>query len=261
MDDNIVNLLTKRLAQQEHDRHTKTLRIRYMIGLSASGRLLDPNIPHRLGSQALHEKDGRGRRRSYLEDPAGQEPSISPVKPQESPSTTSAAQGSFAAAPSPPAPMADPQQSPAHSTEAPPFYIMQLRNQIQRIEARQIELITESKVFQTTLLQFLYDNFPAAEFPPAPNAPPAPPVAANSFATPSTGASETEEVQYSSNAEPDTFDWNTPHDFPPSAPAPPTNVAESSIARKRKTPAARIIKEDHSPKLTPDPPATAEPPA
>ncbi|KAK9018794.1 hypothetical protein V6N11_033841 [Hibiscus sabdariffa] len=44
MDDKIVNLLTKRLAQQEHDRHTKTLRIRYMIGLSASGRLLDnPN--------------------------------------------------------------------------------------------------------------------------------------------------------------------------------------------------------------------------
>ncbi|KAK8980557.1 hypothetical protein V6N11_074168 [Hibiscus sabdariffa] len=47
MDDNIVNPLTKRLAQQEHDRHTKTLGIRYMIGLSVSGRLLDcfNNLP------------------------------------------------------------------------------------------------------------------------------------------------------------------------------------------------------------------------
>ncbi|KAK8600865.1 hypothetical protein V6N12_050713 [Hibiscus sabdariffa] len=60
------------------------------------------------------------------------------------PSAASAAQGSYAAAPSPPPP-ADPQPSPAHSTEAPPLYILQLRSQIQWIEAQQIEFITESK--------------------------------------------------------------------------------------------------------------------
>ncbi|KAK8593629.1 hypothetical protein V6N12_045705 [Hibiscus sabdariffa] len=81
------------------------------------------------------------------EDPAGQEPSISPAEPQGSPSAASATQGSFAAAPT-----IDPQPSPAHSSEVPPLYILQLRNQILQIEARQIEFIVESKVFQTTLL-------------------------------------------------------------------------------------------------------------
>ncbi|KAK8985091.1 hypothetical protein V6N11_076782 [Hibiscus sabdariffa] len=45
------------------------------------------------------------------------------------------------------------------------------------------------------------------------------------------------------------------------APAAPADIAESSRARKRKTPAARIIREDDSPELTVDPPAAADPPA
>ncbi|KAK8572842.1 hypothetical protein V6N12_028882 [Hibiscus sabdariffa] len=167
-------------------------------------------------------------------------------------------QGSFVAAPSLPPPTADPQPSPAHSTEAPSLYIMQLRNQPQRIEARQMEFIAESKVFQTTLLQFLYDHFLVAKFPPAPNALPASPAAANFVASPSSKAGETEEIHYSSNVEPDAFDWNTPHDPLPSAPAPPTDI-ESSIARKRKAPVARVIQEDTSPEPTADPPTQASP--
>ncbi|KAK8655873.1 hypothetical protein V6N13_108438 [Hibiscus sabdariffa] len=180
------------------------------------------------------------------EDPAGPESTTPPAEPQGSPSATSASQGSYAATPSPPPPT-DPQPSPAHSTEAPPLYILQLRNQLHRIESRQREYIMESKVFQTTLLQFLYDHFAAATFPPAPTALPASHAATNSTATPFAGAGETEEVHYSSIAEPDAFDWNTPYETqPPSppAPAPPTDIAESSEARKRKEPVAGVIRED-----------------
>ncbi|KAK8662732.1 hypothetical protein V6N13_024623 [Hibiscus sabdariffa] len=175
------------------------------------------------------------------EDPAGSDPATPHVEPQGSPSAASAAQG-----------------------KTPPLYILQLRNQIQRIEARQIKFIAESKVFQTTLLQFLHDNFPTAEFPPAP---PAPPTAANSIATPSVEARETEEVHYSSNAELDAFGWHTPFETQPSplAPAsvlaPPTDITESFRARKHKASAARVIREDTPPQSTADPPVAADPPA
>ncbi|KAK8624399.1 hypothetical protein V6N13_065744 [Hibiscus sabdariffa] len=78
------------------------------------------------------------------EEPVGSEPPTPPVAHQGSPSATSTAQGSYATAPSPPPP-ADPQPFPAQSTEAPSLYILQLRNQLQRIEGRQIEFIAESK--------------------------------------------------------------------------------------------------------------------
>ncbi|KAK8995293.1 hypothetical protein V6N11_069732 [Hibiscus sabdariffa] len=68
--------------------------------------------------------------------PADSDPATPPTEPQRSPSTVSTDQGSFAATPTPPAPAADPQPSPAHSMEVPSLYIMQLRNQIQQIEAR-----------------------------------------------------------------------------------------------------------------------------
>ncbi|KAK8607550.1 hypothetical protein V6N13_053283 [Hibiscus sabdariffa] len=79
------------------------------------------------------------------ENLAGSEQTTPPAEPQGSPSAASAEHGSFAAALTPPAPQADLKQSPAHSVEVPPLYIMQLRNQIQRIEARHIEFITETK--------------------------------------------------------------------------------------------------------------------
>ncbi|KAK8635259.1 hypothetical protein V6N13_023136 [Hibiscus sabdariffa] len=70
------------------------------------------------------------------EEQADYEPHTPPNENQGSPSAISAAHESFAAAPSPPAPTAKPQPSPARSTEAPSFYILQLRSQLQRIEAR-----------------------------------------------------------------------------------------------------------------------------
>ncbi|KAK8560043.1 hypothetical protein V6N12_012849 [Hibiscus sabdariffa] len=63
------------------------------------------------------------------EEPVGSEPPTPPTAPQGSPSAASAAQGSYAATSNPP-PLADPQPSPAHSTETPSLYIMQLRNQL-----------------------------------------------------------------------------------------------------------------------------------
>ncbi|KAK8600054.1 hypothetical protein V6N12_049914 [Hibiscus sabdariffa] len=163
-----------------------------------------------------------------------------------------------------PAPAANQEES-AESEPTPTLPV--LRNQLQQIEARQIEFIAESKLFQTTLLQFLYDHFSAAKFPPAPTAPPASPAAADSTATPSVGAGETEEVHYSSNPEPDAFDWHTPYETqPPSlaptpVPTPPTDIAEPSGVRKRKAPATRVIREDTPLDQPVDPPTTANPPA
>ncbi|KAK8977458.1 hypothetical protein V6N11_008373 [Hibiscus sabdariffa] len=200
-----------------------------------------------------------------LETPAGSAPATPPAEPHGSPSVATVAEGSFAAKPTPPAPPAEPQPSPAHSTEVLPLYIMQLRNQIQRIEARQIEFITKSKVFETTLLQFLYDNFPNVKFQPESTAPVAP-SAANSAATPSAKIGETEEIHYSSNAELDAFDWHTayetqPPTAPASSPAPPADIAESSSSRKRKAPTVRVIREDTPIDLTTNPLAAANPPA
>ncbi|KAK8650248.1 hypothetical protein V6N13_139894 [Hibiscus sabdariffa] len=67
------------------------------------------------------------------EDPTRSQQDTPPTRRQRSPS---AAQGSFAAAASPPAPSAAHQPSPARSTEAPPLYILQLRSQLRRMEAR-----------------------------------------------------------------------------------------------------------------------------
>ncbi|KAK9028395.1 hypothetical protein V6N11_068200 [Hibiscus sabdariffa] len=193
---------------------------------------------------------------STHEEPAESEPITQHAAHQRSTSTASTAHGSFAA--TPPIPLATNPPSPAPTTETPPLYILQLCSQIQRIEARQVEFIAESKVFQTTLLRFLYDNFPTAKFQPAQHTPPTTPATANFAATPSTGTGETEKVHYSSNAEPDAFDWHTPYATQPpspptpvSAPAPLADLAESSGAQKRKAPAARVIREgtplDHLP--------------
>ncbi|KAK8610050.1 hypothetical protein V6N13_026594 [Hibiscus sabdariffa] len=197
------------------------------------------------------------------EEPIESEPTTLYVAHQRSTSAASTAHGSFAATPlSPPA--ANP-PSPALTIETPPLYILQRRSQIQRIEAQQVEFIAESKVLQTTLLQFLYDNFPNAKFPPAPTAPPASPAAADSTATPSTGAGEMEEVHYSSNVEPDAFDWHTPYETQPpspapaSVPAPPDDIVESSGAQKRKAPVAIVIWEDTPLDQPADPPAQPSP--
>ncbi|KAK8619591.1 hypothetical protein V6N13_135873 [Hibiscus sabdariffa] len=114
------------------------------------------------------------------------------------------------------------------------------------MEARQLQFIEETKVFKKSLINFLCLQFLlAATF----FKPPSPPAANNSAAHLNGENEGTEEVHYSSNAEPDSFDWQTPFEAkPPSLPAaprtipPPTpheDVAESSQAKKRKKPADR----------------------
>ncbi|KAK8554325.1 hypothetical protein V6N12_031289 [Hibiscus sabdariffa] len=119
------------------------------------------------------------------------------------------------------------------------------------MEARQLQFIEETKVFQKSLINFLCFQFPlAATF----FKPPSPPAANNSAAHLNGEDEGTKEVHYSFNTEPDAFDWQTsfeakppsppaaPHTFPP--PTPHEDVAESSQARKRKTPAGRRIQAD-----------------
>ncbi|KAK9018852.1 hypothetical protein V6N11_033898 [Hibiscus sabdariffa] len=131
------------------------------------------------------------------------------------------------------------------------------------MEAQHIQFIEETKVFQTTLLNFLHAQFLiATEFFPA--QPIATPTAINSAADPSVRAGKIEDVHYSSNAASDAFDWNTPFEHPPSPPfqtsAPPSlaNIPESSNARKRKAPTAQILTDDHSPEPTDEPNPTKQ---
>ncbi|KAK8574901.1 hypothetical protein V6N12_062578 [Hibiscus sabdariffa] len=69
-------------------------------------------------------------------------------------STPDSPLGSTPAASQPPPP-------PVQSEEAAPIHILQLRNQLQRLEARQIQMQAETKVFQQNLLAFLCFQFPA----------------------------------------------------------------------------------------------------
>ncbi|KAK8659895.1 hypothetical protein V6N13_030085 [Hibiscus sabdariffa] len=143
----------------------------------------------------------------------------------------------------------------AQTTEAPPVHILQLRNQLQRMKAQQLQFIEETKVFQTSSINFLCFQFPyvVTFFQPHPTT-------ISSFnvfvaAHPSTGADKTEEVHYLSNAASDAFDWSTPFEHPPSSPAqtyappPLADILESSHARKRKASRGRILNEEQPPKL------------
>ncbi|KAK9031838.1 hypothetical protein V6N11_056124 [Hibiscus sabdariffa] len=60
-------------------------------------------------------------------------------------------------------PRSPPPPATAQSEEAaPPLHILQLRSQLQRIEARQLTFHEEMKVFNANLLKFLHFQFPAA---------------------------------------------------------------------------------------------------
>ncbi|KAK8644727.1 hypothetical protein V6N13_124027 [Hibiscus sabdariffa] len=112
--------------------------------------------------------------------------------------------------PSPPA--------PAQSEEAAlPLPFMLLRSQLQRIEARQMNLQEEFKVFQSNLIKFLTFQFPAsATFFGQSSHPPPQPSMSTAAAQPSTNTSAkegaTEEVHLSSDDENDIFDWQSPRD-------------------------------------------------
>ncbi|KAK9007315.1 hypothetical protein V6N11_051143 [Hibiscus sabdariffa] len=163
-----------------------------------------------------------------------------------------------------------PSPPPAQSEEAVPIHILKLRNQLQRVEARQLQFQAETKVFQQNLINFLFFQFPdAATFFKAQSE--ATPTATRFAATqpipsanPSTKAGNTEEIHFSSDDENDIFDWQSPRDHlqpigttpskpaaevPILSPAPtPANSAiddrptpDSTARRKGKAPAGRIV--------------------
>ncbi|KAK8624430.1 hypothetical protein V6N13_065775 [Hibiscus sabdariffa] len=114
--------------------------------------------------------------------PGAQPSPAATQQPSEAHSPTS-----IPAAPTPVSPLGStttPPSSPppAQSDEAVPLHILQLRNQLQRIEARQLQFQSETK--------------------PIPSA------------NPSAKAGNTEEVHLSSDDENDIFDWQTPRGFP-----------------------------------------------
>ncbi|KAK8977425.1 hypothetical protein V6N11_049554 [Hibiscus sabdariffa] len=131
---------------------------------------------------------------------------------------------------------------PAQSEEAVPIHILQLRNQMQRIEARQLLMQEETKVFQQRLINFLCYQFPAAAtyFNGQPEATAAAPNPTNTQPTPSVSpsaqAGDTVEVHFSSDDENDVFDWQTPRGHP-SAPRPTQQQAAETSATHSPDPA------------------------
>ncbi|KAK8672411.1 hypothetical protein V6N13_110783 [Hibiscus sabdariffa] len=127
---------------------------------------------------------------------------------------------------SPPSPPA-----PAQSEEAaPPLHILQLRSQLQHIEAKQIHFQEETKVFNNNLIKFLCFQFPSAATFFAGQSSPPPQPSLSAAAQPSTHTSAkagaTEELHLSSDDENDVFDWQSPRDHlqplgpPTTTPAP-----------------------------------------
>ncbi|KAK8568244.1 hypothetical protein V6N13_106176 [Hibiscus sabdariffa] len=149
-------------------------------------------------------------------------------------STPTSPMGSTPEAPHPP--------PPAQSEEAVPLHILQLRNQLQRIESRQIQMQEETKVFQQKLINFLCYQFPAAAtyFNAQPEATAAAHHPTNKqpipSVNPSAQAGDTEEVHISSDDENDVFDWQTPRGHPP-APRPTQQQAAETSATHSPDPA------------------------
>ncbi|KAK8593457.1 hypothetical protein V6N12_045538 [Hibiscus sabdariffa] len=174
--------------------------------------------------------------------PGAQPSPAATQQPSEAHSPTS-----IPAAPTPVSPLGStttPPSSPppAQSDEAVPLHILQLRNQLQRIEARQLQFQSETKVFQQSLLNFLCFQFPAAVsfFSVPPDATPQANFSAATqpipSANPSAKAGNTEEVHLSSDDENDIFDWQTPRGYPP-APRPTQQQAAATSARQSPDPA------------------------
>ncbi|KAL4295522.1 hypothetical protein GQ457_12G014640 [Hibiscus cannabinus] len=141
----------------------------------------------------------------------------------------------------------------ARSEEAaPPLHILQLRSQLQCIEARQIQFQEETKVFNQTLVKFLCFQFPAAatffaqpsSAPPQPNVSAAAQPSANTYAK----AGATEEVHFLSDDENDVFDWQSPRDhLQPIGPTPTRPTPAVPILSVAPTPATSAIAERPTP--------------
>ncbi|KAK8593423.1 hypothetical protein V6N12_045505 [Hibiscus sabdariffa] len=198
--------------------------------------------------------------------PAATPPAAPAPSPAPTPAATPATQNSRQSTPASPmgsAPTPRPSPPPAQSEEAAPLHILQLRSQLQRIEARQLQHIEEAKVFRNSLVQFLCFQFPSAPafFSNTPTtARPGPaPAQQTPPADPSEGAGNTEQLHLS---EEDIFDWHTPmehqsqlkqaniqgsfmaDDAP--APAEPPAAQEHTPRRRGKTPTKRIVLSDRS---------------
>ncbi|KAK8574496.1 hypothetical protein V6N12_062186 [Hibiscus sabdariffa] len=134
-------------------------------------------------------------------------PAATPESPDSRQSTPDSPLGS---APTPP-----PSPPPAHFEEAVPLHILQLRSQLQRIEARQLQHMEETNVFHNSLINFLCFQFPAtiAYFHNQPTT--TQPTNFSAVTLPkltliqSEGAVNTEKVNLSSDDENDIFDWHT----------------------------------------------------
>ncbi|KAK8565015.1 hypothetical protein V6N12_058591 [Hibiscus sabdariffa] len=137
------------------------------------------------------------------------------ANPTDSPAHTPEAHTSFASTPTtPPSPPAADTPTPAPTKEATQsIQLLQHHNQLQRVEARQLQLIEETKLARRN---------------------------------------------------PSTYPWKTsstgrpPHEHLPEV---SVDIPESSRTRKRKTPAARIIREDTPADTTTDLEATSDPTA
>ncbi|KAK8590245.1 hypothetical protein V6N12_024622 [Hibiscus sabdariffa] len=223
--------------------------------------------------------------------PSADSPPIVPVasntttSPAATPANMPASRESTPISPLGSTPEAPHSPPPAQSDEAAPLHILQLRNQLQRIETRQLQMQEETKVFQQKLINFLCYQFPAAAtyF----NAQPEATAAAHHYtntqpipsANPSAKAGNTETLHFSSENENDVFDWQSPRDhLQPTGPTPsqptravpilspaptPANFAaadptpDSPARRKSKTTAGRLI--TRSDPTSPDEEATHQP--
>ncbi|KAK8708621.1 hypothetical protein V6N13_059659 [Hibiscus sabdariffa] len=206
--------------------------------------------------------------------PAGRSPSPVATPPADhatSPAPTSAAtlatQDSRQSTPASPigsTPTPPPSPPPVQSEKAAPIHILQLRSQLQRIEARQLQQMEETKVFQTSLINFLCFQFPSAvaffSTPPTAEQPAPATAQLTPPADPSEGASNTEQLNLSTE---DIFDWHTPMEHQSQlkeadilgsskanedAPAPtePLAAKENTPRHIGKTLAKRIVLSDRS---------------
>ncbi|KAL4304014.1 hypothetical protein GQ457_10G008750 [Hibiscus cannabinus] len=192
-----------------------------------------------------------------------------PTSPAHFPAAALEEAGPSAPAEAQPSPAATPQASPIpnHTStpaampasrqttldsplEALPLQILQLRSQLQRIEARQLHFQEETKVFLNTLKSFLCFQFPstAAFFtpqsvamPPANHSTAAHPIPSTDPLVPE---SDTEEVHLSSDDENDIFECSTTQQTKSLAPA----VREVPILSPAPTPATI----DSTDRSTPD---------
>ncbi|KAL4353302.1 hypothetical protein GQ457_06G013980 [Hibiscus cannabinus] len=131
-----------------------------------------------------------------------------------------------------PAPSTSSSPPPAQSEEATPLHILQLRSQLQRIEAKQLYFKEETKATHPA-------NFSNATKPKP---------SANPFAK----AGNTEEFHLSMDDENDIFDWQSPREqHNPIGPTPQqADIPESSTARQTKNSAPAICE---VPTLSPAP--------